>query len=86
MTKKIIVNETVPSSVVVTQENGEHVSVTQKPVSDSTVAGTRAEVIETQTTGPQGNVGTAFKYIGDTEPDTTGWEINDFWYDTSTES
>jgi hypothetical protein len=27
-----------------------------------------------------------FRYIGPTAPVTTGWAVNDFWYDTSTEA
>ena len=32
-----------------------------------------------------GGSGTGFKYIGSDVPDTTNWEVNDLWYDTSTE-
>lgn len=29
--------------------------------------------------------GSTIKYIGDVEPDGIGWEVDDLWYDTSTE-
>lgn len=29
---------------------------------------------------------TAIKFIGSTEPDTTGWQVDDLWLDTSTET
>lgn len=28
---------------------------------------------------------TGFKHIGDIQPDTTDWAVDDIWYDTSTE-
>lgn len=30
-------------------------------------------------------VTTGFRYIGSTPPDTTNWNVNDLWYDISTE-
>jgi hypothetical protein len=35
--------------------------------------------------GPAGPPGPAFRYVGPTAPNTTNWNVNDFWYDTSTE-
>lgn len=37
--------------------------------------------------GAPGSLGIGLvRYIGPTEPDTSTWNIDDFWYDTSTES
>jgi hypothetical protein len=35
--------------------------------------------------GPPGAPGPAFRYVGPTAPDTSDWNVDDFWYDTSTE-
>jgi hypothetical protein len=35
--------------------------------------------------GPAGAPGPAFRHVGPTEPDTSDWNVDDFWYDTSTE-
>jgi len=37
------------------------------------------------TPGPAGEPGPAFRYVGPTAPDTSDWNVDDFWYDTSTE-
>lgn len=61
---------------------------------DSTVPGPQGPQGEIGPEGPQGQKGdkgdtgddaVAFKHIGPLYPDTTGWEVNDLWLDTSTE-
>lgn len=35
--------------------------------------------------GPKGDMGSGFRFIGDIEPDTSDWNVDDLWLDTSTE-
>lgn len=63
-----------------------NITVTQhSPSDDETDVVLRTEIVNVEVPGMQGATGTAFRYIGPTLPDTTDWEVNDFWYDTSTE-
>lgn len=75
-----------PINITVTQQSPSH---------DETDVVLRTELINVTVPGIQGPAGEdgiigsngkdAFRYIGDTEPDTSDWEVDDFWYDTSTE-